>query len=47
MIRETFLPRLFFGKKKTLSLVVGDLSKIPVKKAGLGILNPVTLAQEM
>ena len=32
MICETFLPRLFFGKTKTLSPVVRALSKMPVKK---------------
>ena len=42
MTRETFLPRLFFGNTKTLSPVVGALSMIPVSKAGLGLLNPVT-----
>ena len=46
MIRETFLPRLFFGNTKTLSPVVGALSMIPVKKSVLGILNPLTSAQE-
>ena len=46
MIRETFLPRLLFGKKKTLSPIVGALSTMSVKKSGLGILNPVTSAQE-
>ena len=46
MIRETFLPRLFFGKTKTLSHVVGDLSTTPVRKAVMGLLNPVTSAQE-
>ena len=39
MIRETFLPRFFFGKTKTLSPIVGDLSTIPFKKYGLGLLN--------
>ena len=46
MIRETFLPRLFFRKTKTLSPVVGSLSTIPVIKSGLGLLNPVSSAQE-
>ena len=46
MIRETFLPRLFFIKTKTFSPVVGYLSIIPVKKAELGLLNPATSAQE-
>ena len=42
MIRETFLPRLFFGKTKTLSPIVGTLIKILIKVAGLGLLNSVT-----
>ena len=46
MIRETFLPRLFFRKTKTLSPVVGALSTIPFNKFELGILNPVTSTQE-
>ena len=46
MIREAFLPRIFFGKKKTLSHIVGALSTMPVKKSGLGILNIVMSAQE-
>ena len=36
----------FFGETKTLSPVVGDLSTIPVKKAGLGLLNSLMSAQE-
>ena len=44
MIRETFLPRLFFVKTKTLSLIVGALTMMPFKKSGLEILNPVTSA---
>ena len=46
MIRETFLPRLFFGKTKTFSPVLGVLSIMPVKKSVLGLLNPVTSAQK-
>ena len=46
MIRETFLSRLFFGKTKSLSPVIETLSTMPVKKSGLGFLNPVTSAQE-
>ena len=40
------MPHLFFGKKNTLSPVVGDLSTMPVRKSGLGLLNPVTAYQE-
>ena len=46
MIRETFFPRIFLGKTKTLSPVVGALSMMPVNKSGLGLLNTVTSAQE-
>ena len=46
IIRETFLPRLFFIKTKTLSPIVGTLSMMPVKKAILGLLNPLTSAKE-
>ena len=46
MIWETFLPRLFFGKTKTLSPIVGALSTMPVKKSGLSFLNPVTSEQD-
>ena len=41
-----FLPRLFFGKSKSLSPIVGTIRKIPVKKSGLGLLIPVTSAIE-
>ena len=46
MIHETLLPRIFFGTSKTLSAVVGDLSTIPDRKSGLGLLNTVTSAQK-
>ena len=46
MIWETFFFRLFFGKMKTLSPIVGSISTMLVKKAGLGLLNTVTSAQE-
>ena len=46
MIRETFLPRLFFGNIKTLSPIVGTLSTMPIKEARLGLLNPATTAKE-
>ena len=41
MIREIFLPRHIFGRTITLSPIVGGLSKIPIKMAGLGLLCPV------
>ena len=46
MIQENFLPRLLFGKTKSLSSTVGYLSTIPVKKIVLGILNPVSSENE-
>ena len=46
MIWETFLPRLFFGNMKTLSPIVGTLSAMPIKVAGLDLLNPVASAKE-
>ena len=46
IIWETFLPHLFFRNTKTLSSIVGALSTMTVKKSGLGIFNPVTLAHE-
>ena len=45
MILETFLPRLFFGKTKTLSLILGALSTMPVKKYGMVLLDLVISAQ--
>ena len=35
----------FFGKTKSLSPILGALSTMSVKKSGLGLLNPVTLAK--
>ena len=46
IICENVLPRLFFGKTKTLYPVIGDLSMMTARKSGLGLLNPVTSAQE-
>ena len=46
MIHETFLPRFSFIKTKTLPPIVGALSMMPVRKAVLGLLSPVTSAQE-
>ena len=40
MIRETFLPRLFFGNMKTIYPIVGALSKILVNKSVLGSPEP-------
>ena len=46
MMCETYFPLTFFRTTKTFSPVVGALSTMPVMKAGLGLLNPVTSAQE-
>ena len=40
------LPRIFFGISKTLPPVVGGLSKLPVKKSGMGINHPVMSAAD-
>ena len=47
MIRELFLPRLFFGNTKTFSTIVGTLSMMPFKMARLGLLNPLTSVNEI
>ena len=46
MFWENVLPRIFFVKTKTLSLVVGALSTMTVNEPGLGLLNPVTSERE-
>ena len=43
--QEIFLPHIFFGKSKTLPPIVGYLSKLPAKKYGLGLQNPVMSAK--
>ena len=45
-IQENFLPRLFFGNKKSLSPIVGALIKVPFKRDGLVLLNLVTSEKE-
>ena len=40
------MPRLFFGKSKSLSPILGTLNTILVNKYGLGLLNPVTSTNE-
>ena len=40
------LPRLFFGKSKTLPPVVRNISMLPPNKSGMGLHNPVTSAAE-
>ena len=46
MIQETFLPRPFFRRTKTLSPTVVTISTMPIKVDGLGLLNPVKSAKE-
>ena len=46
LLRENFLPYLFFRKSKYLQSIVGILSTFPAKKSGLGLQKPVTLADE-
>ena len=41
LIQETLLPCLFSGKYKSIPTIIGTLSKIPVKKSGLILKNPV------
>ena len=42
IIWETFLTRLFFGKSKSLTPIIGTLITIPVKKAVLSVQNSMT-----
>ena len=44
VMREMFLPRLFFRKSKNLPPVVGTISMLPLKKDGMGLHKPVTPA---
>ena len=44
LIWEIFLPCLFFRKSKSLLSIVRTLSRMPVKKSGLGIQDPVTFS---
>ena len=46
MILENVLPRLFFKMTKTLSPAVVVLSTMLIMNDGLGLLNPLTPAQE-
>ena len=46
MIQKTFLHRLFFGKTKTFSPIVGSLSTMPINVAGLSVLNSVSSKKE-
>ena len=44
-LQKTFLPFLLFGKPKTFPPIVRALSKLPVKKYGLSLHNPMTSAK--
>ena len=44
-VQEIFLLSIFFGKIKSLSLIVGTLITTLVKKYGLVLLDPVTSAK--
>ena len=41
VLRESFLPRILFGKSKTLPPIIGYLSIFMVNKYGLGLQNIV------
>ena len=46
ILQEIFLPRIFFGKPKSLSPIVGTLSMLPVNKSGICLQYPVTSANK-
>ena len=46
LIRETFLSCLFFGKYKSLLYIIRTLSRMPVKKSGLGLQDPMTSSND-
>ena len=46
MVQETFLPRIFLGKKKHLSPIVGALITMPAKKPGSVLMNLVTSSKK-
>ena len=46
IIRETFLPRILFGKYKYLPHIVGTLSNMKLRKYVLGLQAPVTKYNE-
>ena len=45
-LREIFLPCLLFGISKSLPPIVGTLSTMRVNKSGLGLQDPVKLANK-
>ena len=46
ILRETFLPHLFFVKSKSLPHILGTLSTMLVNKSGLGLQDSVTSAND-
>ena len=44
ILQENLLPCLFFGKSKYLPPIIGTLSMMTVKRAGLGLQDPVISA---
>ena len=46
ILRENFLPHIFSGKYKSLTTFILTLSKMMVKKAGLGLQNIAMLANK-
>ena len=46
VMQETFLLLIFFGRSTNLPPVVGSLSMLSIKKSGLVLQNPVTIAED-
>ena len=46
LLQETFLHCLFFVNSKSLTSIVGTMIMVPVNKSGLGLQDPVTLANK-
>ena len=44
LLLETSLPQIFFRESKSLTPLIGALSTMPVNKASMGLLNPMTSA---
>ena len=46
LLQETFLPRLFLVKYKSLPPIVVTLSTMEIKKSGIGLQYPITSVNE-
>ena len=46
VLQESFFPRIFSGKLRTIPPVVGSLSMLMVKKSGLGLQNSMTFSKD-